>query len=115
MRTTKISTFDQSHLAKAIKVADKNPRTYKMRPYNEFGENIVNVYRNIGEHLRHNIYDNRTGECISSSHSFPHGEIRFIDREIWVSDLSSGKRYELIFENKTDFYKYMREILPKIK
>ena len=115
MRTTKISTFDQSHLVKAIKVMNANPRTYKLGFLPDCSKGVTNIYRNVGEHYRHNIYDNRTGKCIASTHSFPHGAVRYRDKEIWVTDLTTGERYELRVDSRVDFFKRMREILTNIQ
>lgn len=114
MRTTKISTFDQSHLAKAVNVAANHPKTYTLKSFGDHCPKVAEIYRIVGEHCRHNKYNTRTGECISSFHVFPHGSVRYIDKEIWVTDLTSGQRYELNVESKADFCKRMREILPNI-
>ena len=114
MRTTRISTFDQSLLAKALKVACANPR-HKVKYVAESDPKLIDIYRNVGEHCRHNIYDNRTGKCIASTHSFPHGAVRYRDKEIWVTDLTTGERYELRVDSRVDFFKRMREILTNIQ
>ena len=114
MGIARISTFDKSHLASAIKVAANNDKTYIMKYFGDNNPKKVDIYRVVGDHCRHNIYNNRTGKCVTSTHVFPHGSVRYGDKEIWVTDLTSGQRYELLVDRKKDFFTSMREILPRI-
>ena len=113
MKTTRISTFELSRLSRDINVAANHSKIYTLKSF-EVCPKVADIYRVVGEHCRHNAYNTRTGECISSTHVFPHGDVQYRDKEIWVTDLTSGQRYELKVESKADFFKRMREILPNI-
>ena len=75
MKPTRISTFGLSRLAKDINVAANHSKTYTLKGFGDYNPKEVDIYRVVGDHCRHNIYNNRTGECIASTHAFPHGSV----------------------------------------
>jgi len=122
MKTAKISSFDKSPLARALKSANSHPKNHVVREYSALGICQTDIYRktsknpitNSYDKLRHGAYDSRTGKLDTMTHSYPHGQIykegdkyiAFINRE--------GNIVERYIDNKKDFIKFVREYLPKI-
>ena len=115
MRPTRISAFNKTPLARALKTADAHPNTYMKRHYTTFGENVMDIYRRTGEHVRHHAYDNRTGELITNNHSYAHGSIFMGKDQMLVFDNRAGQVIELNIDGRKDFFSQMRKYLSNIR
>ena len=121
MKPVRTTTFNKSPLAQALKMARTHSDVHVVKEYNALGSNQTEVFRKTVKNpvtgyydkIRHGVYDSRTGKLDTMTHCYPHGQI-YKDGEKYIAFVNKEGVFERHIDNVKDFFKFVREYLPKI-